>query len=154
MGSAFHAASLKAEGRRVEGMISLEMLGYYNAAEGSQKYPPFLSPFFPSRANFIGAVSNLGSRAFLRRFTRSFKPTNNLLVVAASLPGWITEIGLSDHKCYWDEGFPGVILTDTSFLRYSHYHMTTDTPDKLDYSRMADVVNGLEAAISVMQEGH
>ncbi|MBI2788592.1 MAG: M28 family peptidase [Elusimicrobia bacterium] len=154
MGSAFHAASLKAEGRRVKGMISLEMLGYYDDAKGSQKYPPLLSLFYPDRANFIGAVSNLGSRDFLKGFAKSFKPTNNLLVVAASLPGWITEIGLSDHKCYWDEGFPGLILTDTSFLRYTHYHMATDTPEKLDYARMADVVNGLEASLTSMLEGH
>lgn len=153
MGSAFHAGSLKAEGRKVEGMISLEMLGYYNDAKGSQTYPPGLSAFFPGTASFIGAVSNLRSRGFLRRFSRVFTPTNNLSVVAASLPGWITEIGLSDHKCYWDEGYPAIILTDTSFLRYPHYHMTTDTSEKLDYERMADVVNGMDAAISAMMKG-
>lgn len=151
MGSAFHARSLKAEGRAVLGMVSLEMLGYYDDAPNSQKYPPLLSLFYPSRGNFIGAVSNIRSRGFLRRFSKVFTPTNNLLVVSASLPGWITEIGLSDHKCYWDEGFPALILTDTSFLRYTHYHMTTDTPEKLDYARMNDVVNGLEAAIVKLQ---
>lgn len=154
MGSAFHARSLKAEGRQVLGMVSLEMLGYYNDAPASQKYPPVLSPFFPARANYIGAVSDLHSRGFRKRFAKVFIPTNNLLVITASLPGWITEIGLSDHKSYWDEGFPGIIVTDTSFLRYVHYHMTTDTLEKLDYERMADVVNGLEAAIlSLMQGG-
>lgn len=144
MGSAFHAASLKTEGRTVLGMISLEMLGYYSDAPHSQKYPPPLSLLYPDRANFVGAVSDLSSRAFLKSFAKAFTP--RLPVVAASLPGWITEIGLSDHKCYWDEGFPGVILTDTSFLRYTHYHMTTDTPEKLDYERMAKIVQGLEAA--------
>lgn len=154
MGSAFHAAAMKAEGRRVKGMISLEMLGYYDDAKGSQKYPPLLSLFYPDRANFIGAVSNFESRDFLKGFAKAFKPTNNLLVVTASLPGWISEIGLSDHKCYWDAGFPALILTDTSFLRYTHYHMATDTPEKLDYARMADVLNGLEAALSSFLEGH
>jgi hypothetical protein len=152
MGSVFHARALKAEGRPVVGMISLEMLGYYNDAPGSQKYPPFLSLFYPNRANYVGAVSDLSSRAFLRSFSKVFTPSK-VPVVAASLPAWITEIGLSDHKSYWDEGFPGLILTDTSFLRYTHYHMTTDTPERLDYRRMADVVDGLEAAITTLRKG-
>ncbi|MBI5246915.1 MAG: M28 family peptidase [Elusimicrobia bacterium] len=152
MGSAFHARALKAEGLPVVGMISLEMLGYYNDAPGSQKYPPVLSLFYPDKANYVGAVSDLSSRAFLRAFAKVFTPAG-VPVVAASLPGWITEIGLSDHKSYWDEGFPGLILTDTSFLRYTHYHMTTDTPEKLDYERMAAVADGLEAAIESLRKG-
>ena len=151
MGSVFHARALKLEGRAVVGMVSLEMLGYYDDAEGTQTYPPLLSLFFPGQANFIGAVSDLSSRRFLKRFAKAFVPTLGLPVVAASLPGWITEIGLSDHKSYWDEGYPGIILTDTSFLRYSHYHMTTDTPEKLDYARLAAVVDGMEAAITALR---
>jgi hypothetical protein len=151
MGSSFHARAIKHEGRLVLGMISLEMLGYYNDALGSQKYPPLLGFFFPSTANFIATVSNWGSSAFLRRLVAGFAPPRGTPVVSASLPGWITEIGLSDHKSYWDEGIPGVIITDTSFLRYPHYHMPTDSPEKLDYARMADVVDGLEAALTKMR---
>jgi hypothetical protein len=35
------------------------------------------------------------------------------------------------------------MLTDTSFLRNPHYHLTSDTPDKLDYVRMAQVTVGI-----------
>ncbi len=152
MGSAFHAHALKAEGRKVVGMLSLEMLGYYDDAANSQKYPPPLSLFYPSRANYIAAVSNLSSHSFLRDFTSAFHPSNGLRVISASLPSWISEIGLSDHKCYWDEGFPAAIITDTSFLRYKHYHMPTDTPDRLDYARLAAVVEGLEIGINALAE--
>jgi len=147
MGSVYHARMMTAEGRNVMGMISLEMLGYYNDAPDSQKYPPLLSLFYPDRANFVAAVSDLSSSGFLRVFASAFNPPG-VPMIAASLPGWITEIGLSDHKSYWDEDFPALILTDTSFLRYTHYHMTTDTPEKLDYERMAAIVDGLEAAIT------
>jgi hypothetical protein len=35
------------------------------------------------------------------------------------------------------------MVTDTAFHRYRHYHQPTDTPEKLDYARMAQVVEGL-----------
>ena len=40
------------------------------------------------------------------------------------------------------------MVTDTAFFRNRHYHEMTDTPDKLDYQRMARVVTGLELVIS------
>jgi hypothetical protein len=39
MGSAVHAASLRAEGVRVRLMMALEMIGYFRDAPGSQRYP-------------------------------------------------------------------------------------------------------------------
>jgi len=68
MGSRHYAESLKSEGRKVLGMLSLEMLGFYSDAAGSQSYPPPLGLFYPDRGNFIALVSDLGSRKFLRRF--------------------------------------------------------------------------------------
>ena len=35
------------------------------------------------------------------------------------------------------------MVTDTAFLRYRHYHKESDTPEKLDYARMATVVRGV-----------
>ena len=35
------------------------------------------------------------------------------------------------------------MITDTAPFRYPHYHEATDTPDKLDYERMARVVAGV-----------
>ena len=32
----------------------------------------------------------------------------------------------------------------------AHYHTATDTPDRLDYARMAQVVQGLRAAVLVL----
>jgi hypothetical protein len=41
-----------------------------------------------------------------------------------------------------------VVVTDTGPLRYAHHHRLTDTPERLDYERMARLVAGLELAIS------
>jgi hypothetical protein len=39
------------------------------------------------------------------------------------------------------------MLTDTSFLRNPNYHQATDTPDTLDYDRMAQVALGVAGAL-------
>jgi hypothetical protein len=39
------------------------------------------------------------------------------------------------------------MITDTAFYRYAHYHLPTDTPEKLDYERMARVTVGLAAML-------
>ena len=38
-------------------------------------------------------------------------------------------------------------ITDTAPFRYRHYHKLEDTPDKLDFDRMARVVEGVARVI-------
>lgn len=152
MGSVVHARSLDSETVRVRGMICLEMLGYFSGAKGSQTYPQPLSLFYPDRAEFIGLVSNLHSRGFLKELAAGFRPARTLPVISAALPGWIGEIGLSDQRNYWARGWPAVMVTDTSFLRYPHYHQPTDTPERLDYEKMADVIDALAASIGNLKD--
>jgi hypothetical protein len=35
------------------------------------------------------------------------------------------------------------MITNTSWYRNANYHMATDTPETLDYERMAEVVKGV-----------
>ncbi len=56
-----------------------------------------------------------------------------------ALPEAIAEIRFSDNSSFWDQGYPALMLTDTSFLRNPHYHLASDIPDTLDYERMAQV---------------
>jgi Zn-dependent M28 family amino/carboxypeptidase len=49
----------------------------------------------------------------------------------------------SDHWAFWEQGWPAIMLTDTAFYRNPHYHNARDTPDTLDYDRLARVVHGL-----------
>ena len=59
------------------------------------------------------------------------------------LPEGIHEIRLSDNSSFWDQGYPALMVTDTAYHRNPHFHLPSDTPDKLDYERMADVTLGL-----------
>jgi hypothetical protein len=153
MGSAHAARLLKLEGRRVLGMISLEMLGFYNDAKGSQRYPFPLSFFYPDQANFIGVISDRSSKGLLESLLAGYAPPRGTPMIKAALPRWIGEIGLSDHKSYWNEGFRALMISDTAFLRNPHYHGPTDTPEKIDYLRMADAVSGIGAALRAYAVG-
>ena len=59
-------------------------------------------------------------------------------------------VSLSDQISFWREGYPAIMVTDTAYYRYPHYHTAQDTPDKIDYARMAQVVEGLAKAIVLL----
>jgi hypothetical protein len=41
-------------------------------------------------------------------------------------------------------GYPAIMVTDTALFRYRDYHKPTDTPDKVDYEKLARITLGLE----------
>src|SRR5204862_2812509 len=58
MGSFVSARRSRERGENLRAMFSLEMLGYYRDAPGSQHYPAPLGWFYPDRADFIGFVGD------------------------------------------------------------------------------------------------
>jgi Zn-dependent M28 family amino/carboxypeptidase len=143
MGSAFYAETLARERVDVHVMVSLEMLGYYSDRANTQKYPPGLSLLYPDRGDFIGFVGNLSSRRRLREVKRAFVASTDFPCESLSAPEWTVVVGLSDHRSFWKHGYPGLMITDTAFMRNPHYHQGTDTADTLDYERFARVTEGI-----------
>ena len=43
-----------------------------------------------------------------------------------------------------------MMVTDTAFYRYAPYHTAHDTPEKLNYPAMAQVVEGVQHAIAAL----
>ena len=39
------------------------------------------------------------------------------------------------------------MITDTAPFRYRYYHSEADTPNRLDYDRMARVIDGVERVV-------
>jgi Zn-dependent M28 family amino/carboxypeptidase len=153
MGSQQYARGCRARGDWVVGMICLEMVGYYSTAPGSQRIPPgiprWLRWAFPRRGNFLAAVGNLRSMKLVWSFRRGFKRTSSPLpLFSIALPELIHEIRLSDNSSFWDQGYPALMITDTSFLRNPHYHEPTDTPETLDYPRLAQATLGVAGAVA------
>jgi Zn-dependent M28 family amino/carboxypeptidase len=148
MGSKVYAREARRRGDDIRMMLSLEMLGCYSARRGSQQYPPLLARFYPDRGDFIGFVSNLRSRGALGELCRAFREASDFPMARLAAPALVPGVGLSDQISFWKQGYRAVMVTDTAFYRYRHYHQSTDTPERLDYARMAEVVSGLAGAIA------
>ncbi|WP_211256433.1 hypothetical protein, partial [Edaphobacter aggregans] len=78
---------------------------------------------------------------------RAMLAGGDLPIVSANAPRSIPGIDYSDHRNYWAFGYPAVMLTDTAFYRNPNYHATGDTPDTLDYQRMAKLVDQIDSAV-------
>jgi hypothetical protein len=68
-------------------------------------------------------------------------------------PWYFGNAARSDHGSFWEEGYPGLMVTDTADFRYDYYHEPQDTPDKLDYDRTARVTAGLAQVIQDLANG-
>ena len=147
MGSRIYARRARERGEKIVAMLSLETIGYFSDAEGSQRYPfPFMF-FYPSTANFVGFVGNIRARKLVRQSLQSFRQHAPFPSEGVAAPGWIMGIDWSDHWSFWKEGYPAIMVTDTALFRYTHYHSLTDTPDKIDFARMARVAAGLARVV-------
>ena len=147
MGSSVSARRSRERGENIRAMLSLEMLGYYRDEPGSQTYPPPLGVFYPDRANFIAFVGDLGARDLVRRSIGLFRKHAKFPSEGVSAPSFIPGVTWSDHWSFRRHGFPAVMITDTAFNRYAHYHLPSDTPEKLDYERLARVTLGLAGVL-------
>lgn len=149
MGSAVRAEASKKAGEKIKAMLCLEMMGRYSDVRGSQHYPSALFYLlYPSRGNFLALVGRPREVSILRRAKRAFRSASDLPVRSITAPpSLFFAMTLSDHSNYWDAGYPALMATDTAFLRNLDYHTDEDTPAKLDYTRMAQAVQGLHAAV-------
>ncbi len=143
MGSMVCAGALKERGARVEVMLSLEMLGYFEKKH-PQRYPlPGMELFYPRTGDFVAVVGNFPSRRAVSRIRRGINKFSQIRARSLTAPEFFGGINLSDHASFWAHGFPAVMVTDTSFFRNRNYHQESDTIDTLNFEQMAEVVKGL-----------
>ena len=147
MGSAVHASFLAERKTKVRLMISVEMIGAFSEEAGTQSYPLFFGLFYPSTANFVAVVGKWGQGAAVDEVASSLRAASDLPVETLSAPSFVTGVDFSDHRSFWHQGYTAVMVTDTAFFRNPRYHTSEDKPETLDYSRMAEVVKGLNCAV-------
>lgn len=152
-----HARMCRERGDAIAGVICLDSLGYFSDKPGSQFFPPEELPgsalaamrkrgIDPATGNFLVLLGNADSRALLDEFDAALDLSPEIPVAALEMPG------LLDHLSYWNEGFPALLLTDTSYLRNPHYHLPTDTCETLDFERLAIQSERLAHALIRMAE--
>jgi Zn-dependent M28 family amino/carboxypeptidase len=154
MGSRVYAQMARARGDQIGAMVSLETIGYYSDASGSQQFPfpSWLYDLaFPDRGNFIIFASNWGSRVVMRRVEALFRAHSDFPVESISTFEVVPGVDWSDHSSFWRVGYPAFMVTDTALYRYPHYHLPTDTPDKVNYEALARVTQGLAGAFRTFQ---
>jgi Zn-dependent M28 family amino/carboxypeptidase len=145
MGSSVHARSLRPGD--VQAMIGLEMIGCFS---GVQKFPAAaLKLLYPVRADYIVVVGRLGDGTLVRAVKSALRGAG-APVRSINAPREVPGIDFSDHANYWNAGMPAVMITDTAFYRNPRYHTALDTPDTLDYAVMAQVVEGVAAAVHTL----
>ena len=152
MGSCVYAKDAKSRKEKIKAVIILEMIGYYSNEPKSQKYPPLFGLFYPDKANFIGVVGNFSSRRLVKETVEGFKKGTEFPIESVVTFSFVPGVDFSDHWSFWREGYPAVMVTDTAFYRYSHYHTYLDTYEKLDYESMAEVVKGLESVLVELEK--
>jgi hypothetical protein len=153
MGSVQHAKSLREAGVAVRAMISLEMIGYFDSAEGTQSYPAGgMEDVYGSRGDFIAVVGDLDSRPLIAEVKAAMRRGSDVRVESLSAPRFVRGVDWSDHRSYWAEGYPAVMITDTSFLRNRRYHTDEDVAATLDYTTMAKVVASTLAAVRALAQ--
>jgi hypothetical protein len=147
MGSLRYARALAQRKERVVAMFSLETIGYYTSAPNSQHYPAPFGLIFPDRGDFVAFVGLLNARPLLQKTMRSFRSHTAFPSIGGVAPGFIPGIAWSDHWSFAQHGFQALMVTDTAPYRYPHYHLASDTPDKVNTESLARVTKGMERVI-------
>lgn len=152
MGSLIYARAAWENHEDIKIAVILETIGYYSDKLFSQRYPTFLGPFYPNRANFIAIVGNFSARQWVREIAQFFRQHSSFPIRSAAVFECIPGVDFSDHWSFWQVGYPAVMITDTAFYRYSHYHSNSDTFEKINYDSLAAVVEGLEGVLAGLAE--
>jgi hypothetical protein len=149
----------------LQGAIVLESIGYFSVAPGSQTLPPGIGLLYPAQVGRIRRRGLAGDWTLVVYRGSSLPIARAFAEALASLAGrdavvvtrdpvdlpvigglvarvapWVREFARSDHVELWKAGVPAVQITDTANFRNPNYHQPSDTPDTLDYDRLAAIV--------------
>lgn len=143
MGSWVYAHHARQRGDNIQTALILESLGYYSDTPGSQLAPLPLSLFCPNRGNFLAMASNLRSRGVTRRFSQAFQEQTHFPCRSVSTPEFMPRIVNSDQTPFWLNGYKAFVITDTGRYRYPFYRSAKDTPERIDYSSIEMISDGI-----------
>lgn len=154
MGSAIHAQSLKDAKVQLKLMMSLEMIGYYSEKKNSQFYPvPLINMIYPSEGNFIGVVGKITQAPTVYEVKQKMLEGSHIDVRSFSPVNIIPGLDFSDHLNYWNRGYKAVMITDTAFYRNDAYHTEADSIERLNFEKMAQVVQAVFWTITHLDSG-
>ncbi len=142
----------------VEEAHIFEMVGFCTHAPGSQRMPPGIPGVFaPDVGDFLALLANRHSNAIAEdvlTLAATYVPRFPVLALKLYLgiERFFGHLHRSDHAPFWKAGIPSIMWTDNSEFRNPHYHLSSDTPDTLDYEFVSQVTR-LALARAVTRAG-
>jgi hypothetical protein len=149
----------------VAAAVVLESIGYGSDRPGSQSLPAAVGIAYPEQVARIRRRGRVGDWTLVIHRGSSLPLAGALAEALAGIAGrdavvtirdptdlpvvgglvgrvapWARDFVRSDHAELWRAGVPAILLTDTADFRNPNYHRPTDTPDTLDYTRIAAIV--------------
>lgn len=159
--------------RRILGAINYETMAYTSPEPNTQFVPPGLGTLYrqqvqrihdrEARGDFTTVIYNGPATELAASFAAGLahlvaphaplllRDPNDLPLIGGLLSRAVPVVrnfSRGDHVPFWREGIPAIQITDTANFRYTHYHQPTDTPEKLDYDRLAAIVGATAVAIA------
>ncbi len=126
MGSFIHARSLMEAKKKVNLMISVDMVGYYADAR-----------------SYLAVIGRKEDSTLLKLIASVLSSEVLLGVEALPLPSTQKGLDWSDHRNYWAHGYPALMLHSCPFFQNPHYHRPGDRPEILDYPRLSALSRAL-----------
>jgi Peptidase family M28 len=158
--------------RRVRGAVVYETMSYSASGPHTQTVPGGLGWIYPGQVSRIRQRDCRGdwtavlyrqsaieiARVFGGALAHAAGPDATILLrdprdlpVIGRLAGAVpfgAQFSRSDHLSFWDAGIPAILVTDTANFRNPHYHQPTDTPETLDYPRVAAIVEATAVTVA------
>ncbi|MBX7115442.1 MAG: M28 family peptidase [Myxococcaceae bacterium] len=134
MGSAHFVSHPTVPLEKIDLMVCMDLVGH---ALGPTSAPPELR----NTVFALGAERSVGTREWVDRLAGSTAGVVIRRADAEAVPP------LSDYAAFWKKQVPFLFL---SCGRWEHYHRPTDTPDRLDYDKIAATARWLEGFVRAM----
>jgi len=149
---------------KLEGILNLEMIGFYSNKKNSQTVPTGFNLLFPQayqqlvndtfKGNFIVVCGNTNSASLNTAYTKStnlYVPQLKMLSVEVPSNGQIApDFRRSDHASFWDNNNKALMLTDGSNFRNANYHKASDSIGTLNFNFMTNVVKATLATAAAL----
>lgn len=166
MGSGHYVQNAIPAWEQVDGVLNMEMIGYYSDEPGSQTLPDGFEFLFPDavaaleadeyRGDFLTIVGNTASQALVDSSLSAiaqFVPDLDLIPLVVPGNGEIApDLRRSDHREFWDAGMQALMFTDASEFRNPNYHTPNDVPDSLDMAFLTRCTKAVLATAALMAE--
>jgi hypothetical protein len=151
---------------KVEGVLNMEMIGYYSEEPNSQELPFGFGQLFPeatqainaneNRGDFITVVGNQTSQPLIDVYLSAcdlYVPGLKFIPLTVPGNGQIApDLRRSDHARFWDAGYQALMLTDGANFRNKNYHTPEDSLGTLDIGFMTRVTRATLAAAVLLAE--